>query len=349
MTPERKRIVAVCPGRGTYSKETMGHLVQAKGSRKEVVGQLDDWRATEGWATLSELDAMQKFKPAIHTKGENAAALIFANAKLDFMDLLESQHEIVAVIGNSMGWYLALTFAEVVPFSVGYQIVQNMGSMLKDGLIGGQIIYPIADDQWRVDRQKVELVESLLKEGQFRGFEIHHSIKLGGYRVLAGSDEGIDFLLKELPKDGDFPFQLINHGAFHTPLMRAASQAGLKRFRQEDFCKPLFPLIDGRGQIYSPYSASTKELYHYTFQNQVTETYDFSLSLKLALREFAPDHLVLLGPGGTLGGAIGQSLIQERWQGIASKEDFQSRQSEHPLLISLNQPEQRSLLLGNGV
>ena len=73
--------------------------------------------------------------------------------------------------------------------------------------------------------------------------------------------------------------------------------------------------------------------------------YDFTRGITVALKEFSPDHLVLLGPGGSLGGSIGQIMIENDWLGLKSKSDFTKRQSENPFLIAMGRPEQRGMLL----
>ena len=93
--------------------------------------------------------------------------------------------------------------------------------------------------------------------------------------------------------------------------------------------------MDGRGFIWSPYSTNTERLYHYTLKNQVLETYDFTTSLTVALKELAPDKVMLLGPGNSLGGIVGQILIKNKWKGISSKADFQNLQETNPFLNSM--------------
>jgi len=59
-------------------------------------------------------------------------------------------------------------------------------------------------------------------------------------------------------------------------------------------------------------------------------------SVRVALSEYAPERLVLLGPGNTLGGICGQILAQLGWRGIRSRDDFQRvQESETPLVDSL--------------
>jgi hypothetical protein len=62
------------------------------------------------------------------------------------------------------------------------------------------------------------------------------------------------------------------------------------------------------------------------------------------MKEFCPDKLVLLGPGNSLGGAIGQIMIQNNWQDVDSKKSFSSRQKNNPYLISMGMEEQRKMV-----
>ncbi len=68
--------------------------------------------------------------------------------------------------------------------------------------------------------------------------------------------------------------------------------------------------------------------------------------MQVAVKEYAPDVIILPGPGDTLGGAIAQALIGIEWQGIAGKADFMARQAADPLLLSMGRPEQRALVTG---
>ncbi len=74
------------------------------------------------------------------------------------------------------------------------------------------------------------------------------------------------------------------------------------------------------------------------------EPYDFSALVRVALREYAPDAFVLLGPGDALGAAVAHIVIAERWQGIDSRDAFVERQEDDPLLISLGRSEQATLV-----
>ena len=103
-------------------------------------------------------------------------------------------------------------------------------------------------------------------------------------------------------------------------------------------------MIDGRGYIWSPFSTDISELHKYTLSYQVKKPYNFSSAITVAMKEFCPDKLVLLGPGNTLGSAVGQIIIQNKWQDIDSKFAFTKKQKIDPYLISMGMEKQRKLI-----
>ncbi len=316
----KKRVVVVCPGRGTYTKETMGQL-----ETSSLLEYCDQRRSELGFPTLSEMDQASSFQNSLHTKGEHASPLIYASSVQDFKKL--KNFEIVAITGNSMGWYTALALAGAVSFENGFEVIQTMGAMMKEKLLGSQVITQICNDDWTPSPPlHAEALSALDIPNTFL------SIKLGGYLVFGC--ESVSEVLKRLPRRDRFPFQLINHAAFHTPLMAPISQRAFETLNQDLFTPPKIPLIDGRGKIWQPFSTEAQDLYEYTFGHQVVEVYNYSKAIEVAVKEFAPDHLVMLGPGSSLGGATAQVLIEQRWKGIKSKEDFGERQIKDPFLLS---------------
>jgi acyl transferase domain-containing protein len=140
--------------------------------------------------------------------------------------------------------------------------------------------------------------------------------------------------------------QLPLHSAFHTPLMHATSERARVDLAGLGWQAPDVPMVDGHGNLYRPRSADPARLRDYTLGAQVTEPYDFGLGLRTALREYAPDAVVLLGPGGNLGGATAQVLMHEGWRGIRTKADFLAMQAETPFVLSMARPEQRARVTG---
>lgn len=342
----KKRAVVICPGRGTYTKESLGSLFHVDGETREFINHLDQRRRANNELTITELDSDEKFKTHVHTKGENASPLIYACAKADYMAIDRDKFEVVAVAGNSMGWYLTLSMTESLDWDGSYDVINTMGSMMKGGLIGGQVIYPIVDETWNIDPKRQVLIANTLKDiNSLEDHEAHYSIHLGGYAVIGANKLALAELLKRLPQDGDFPFQLINHGAFHTPLLREVSSKAFEVIPRDIFHQPEIPMVDGRGHIYTPHGTDIDDLYHYTLGHQVVEAYDFTKSIEVAIKEFAPDNIILLGPGATLGGAIGQTLIKNNWLGLSSKQDFIALQKANPFLLAMGIPEQKQLVI----
>ncbi len=161
---KKKRIVVICPGRGSYTKETLGYLRQYGGPVREFLSDIDGRRAAIGEPTVTELDSADAFKPNLHTKGEHASPLIYACSYADFMSINREKYEIAAVTGNSMGWYLTLAFGGSLDWAGGFEVVNTMGSMMKEGIVGGQVIYPVCDENWVKSPERIALVKDKIAE-----------------------------------------------------------------------------------------------------------------------------------------------------------------------------------------
>lgn len=331
----KKRIVVICPGRGSYTKDTLGYLKPHRAQIQNFIDDLDQRRRALNEPTITELDSAATFQPGTHTKGEHASTLIYACSYADFQSIDTNKYEIVAVTGNSMGWYLALAYGGALNWASAFEVVNTMGSMMKEKIIGGQIIYPVVDGDWLPNLELQEAIKKCMQEARSQGGEVHESIYLGGYAVIGGDTAGLNYLLKNLPKIENYPFQLVNHAAFHTPMLQSTSERAFATLGPQLFTAPQIPLIDGRGKIWQPYATEVNELYEYTLGYQVYAPYDFTKAITVALKEFAPDQIFLLGPGNSLGGSIGQILIANQWKGIRKKSDFTERQKADPILISL--------------
>lgn len=335
----KKTALVVCPGRGTYNKPELGYITQHL-TDNALLQQFDRVRQERNLTTISELDQLPVFNRSQHLKADNAAGLIFAAGVSDYRSINAEQFDIVAVTGNSMGWYTALGCTGVLAPDLGMQLVTDMAQLTAGGA-GAQFIYPLIDDNWQADTQRIGLVQQQLALHQG---ELYMSIVYGGYAVLAGTESAVKAAIAALPPcDDRFPLLLPGHAGFHTRLMQSASDKALNLWPAQQFSQPQLPLIDGKGQVWPSFGSSLNALQHYTLQHQVCQTYDFSLALQTAVKEFAPEHIILLGPGGALGGAVAQSLIQINWQGISSKQDFiAAQQAEVPYILSMGLPEQRA-------
>jgi malonyl CoA-acyl carrier protein transacylase len=345
---EREAALVVCPGRGTYGKAELGYLKRHHGDKADLIAAFDRRRAEQGQATLSELDGADRFSPALHTRGDIASPLIYAASWLDFLAVDRDRFEIAAVTGNSMGWYTALACGGAVSGDRGFEIVDAMGRHSQAGEPGGQVLLTLVDEQWREVPGLREQVLALAADiGARQGCALHVSIELGGMIVFAGNEAGLAALLAEAPPTpAREPLPLVNHGPFHTPLMTGSSERALAELPADWFGSPKRPMIDGRGHIWRPFASRSAALHEYTFVTQILETYDFTHALQVAVGEHAPDRIILLGPGDTLGGAIAQALIAIQWRGLRSKADFQDMQGADPFLLAMGREDQRSLVTG---
>lgn len=338
-----KTAVVICPGRGTYTKTELGYLKRHFADRA-LLTAFDRTRATLGQETLSELDGAASYSVAKHTRGDNASALIYAATLGDFRAI--EGVRVVALTGNSMGWYSALACGGALTAEAGFEVVNTMGTLMQEALIGGQIVHPCVGEDWIPDpARKAGLLAKVAEIDARPDHILGLSIDLGGMLVIAGNDAGLKAFEGEVPPEqGRFPMRLANHAAFHTALQAPVAERGRARLSPTLFRQPKLPMIDGRGAIWWPGATDTHALWDYTLGHQVTETYDFTKAVLIAAREFAPDLFIVTGPGTTLGGAVAQSLILGCWRGMGSKSDFQTRQHAAPLLVSMGMDDQRAIV-----
>jgi len=338
----KKSALVICPGRGTYNASELGYFYRHHSGNKSFIKMLDDHRASEGQITLTELDRAEKFKPSLHMTGDNASLLIYGCAMGDFQAINRDDYEISAVMGNSMGWYLALAAAGALSLEGGAKLVNTMGRMMHEHADGGQIVYPITDKDWRVSEDKLSQVKQVFSEQPDEAV-ISTSIRLGGLIVFAANRKGLSYLQKALPADERFPMRLAHHGAFHSPLLDDIIPMAQAALPESLFTQPEIPMIDGQGKIWNPGSTNIGDLYQYTLDAQINSPFDFSKALEVGIKDYAPDAIIILGPGSTLGGPAAQELIKHHWEGLESKDDFKQRQLDNPYIISMNIEEQRAL------
>jgi len=332
------RALLLCPGRGSYTEAELcslpaddPDLARAERLRAAIAAE----RGIE-LEPLLALDRAARFEPARHLRPANVSVLIWLATWLDAR-AAAAEHELVCVGGNSMGWYTALAVAGALDFDDGLRLVQVMALLQEAGAPGGQVIYPVVDADWRADPGALAAVERALASS---GGEAFPSIRLGGYRVLAGSPAGLAHLVRALPRvtlgRATYPLRLALHGPYHTPLAAGVAAAARRELGALAFRRPRVALVDGRGRRFGPLSAQPRELLEYSLGPQVTEPFDFSACARVALREWGPERVVLPGPGNTLGGVVGQILVEERWSGIDSRAAFTRRQdSGAPLVVSM--------------
>ncbi|MGB0906493.1 MAG: ACP S-malonyltransferase [Maricaulaceae bacterium] len=340
----KQTAIVVCPGRGTYNADELGYLSRYHADKSALIQTVDNVQIAADKEAVSALDGAAKFSPSKHGRGDNASALIYACAMADFQSINKEIYDVVGVTGNSMGWYLSLAAGGAINLEDGAKLVGGMGGIMTEQGVGGQVVYPIVDEDWNLDEGKQKAVQEALQSAP--DLKISTSIHLGGLQVFAASDAGVKHLLQTLPKNGIFPFQLRGHSAFHSSQLSHCVAAAQSTFSPAMFSAPKVPLIDGVGNLWRPHAEDTQALYDYTLGRQIDGTYDFTRAVTVAAKEFAPDVFIILGPGTTMGAPVAQSLIFEGWDGLSGKTDFQLRQEKQPLIISMGRDDQRHLATG---
>jgi len=329
------RAAVVFPGRGSYTAATMRTLPR----EHPLVRRAEALRAELALPSLIELDGASRFDPRVHLAPANASPLIFLASLLD-AEAIGGDLVPVIALGNSLGWCTALAYAGALGFDDGFRLVQQLGLLQQEpipaGGPGGQVIYPLVGPDWRPDPGLAEIVASAVTRGDA---EVRRSVDLGGYAILAGTEAGVTRLIETLPpvKVGErlYPLRLALQGPYHTPLVAHVAAAATELLGTLDWRVPRIPLVDGRGAWWSPWSTDPAALRDYTLGEQLTSPFGFATALRVALREWAPDRLVLPGPGSTLGGICGQVLVAEGYRAIHSRAEFESAQQREPLILSL--------------
>ena len=341
----KKSAVVIFPGRGTYGKDELRYLARHHGDKAGFIAGVDQWRSAHSRTPVSDLDNAKTYAASRHASSINASALIYTCALADFASINRDAFEISAVCGNSLGWYLTLAAASAVNEANAIRLVDTMGALMEENGVGGQLIYPFVDEDWRPSKEREKAIADALHAGKTDG-EAYLSIRLGGMAVLAGDDAGMAAMENSLPPAEErYPFRLARHAAFHTPLLTHVSDAAFDALPADMFAAPSVPMIDGRGAVWTPGATDVDALYQYTLGHQIVETYDFSKSVEVAIKEFAPDVLILAGPGSTLGAPIAQELIRHRWLSLESKADFSARQKEDPFVLAMGREDQRGLVV----
>ena len=332
----KERVIVVAPGRASYIRDSSNYLKNS--SEKKFINLINDInkkRDINKEINILDLDR-SSFRTKLHMIGKNAGPLTYACSLSDYFCIDKDRYEIVAILGNSMGWYSALALSGSISFIDGNDLIYNMSALMDENTIGGQIIYPIVDDNWYFDKSEYnDLIKKIQTES------VYISILLGGYIVIGGNVDALKNLMLKLKPKGDYPFQIPYHSAFHTPLLNEITYLAKDKNNIEIFDKPKIPIIDGMGKIWTNFSTNINKLYDYTFGYQIVNPYDYTKAITVAIKEFAPDKIILLGPGNSLGAPTAQILIKENWLEMDSKESFQAIQDEKNYIISMSRKDQR--------
>ena len=330
------RALVAFPGRGSYGTTSLGSLP----ATHAWVRRADELRELAGLPLLSLVDGADRFAPAVHLRPTNAWPLTFLCGLLD-AERIADDHEVVVVTASSTGWYTALAASGALGFDDAFRLVQEMARAAEAPLPhderAGELIYPLTDDGWNPEQDRIVALRIALDDAD-GGASL--AVDLGAFAVVGGTTAGLDRVATALPPvsvgDRAFPLRMATGQAWHTPLRDASAEAAAASLEGLAWERPNVTLVDGRGVRFTPWSTDPAELAEQTLRGQAGSTYDFATGIRVALREYAPDVVLLPGPGASLGAACAQVIVADGYRGVRSRADFEAAQAgPSPILLSM--------------
>lgn len=330
------RAAVAFPARGSYGPASLGSLPPAH----PWLRRADQLRGEFDLPALSALDRATAFDPAVHLRSANAAPLSFLCGLFD-AERIAGDHEVVVVMASSTGWYTALAASGALDFDDAYRLVQSMALLAEEPIAdddrGGQLIYALTDGDWRPDPARASALDAALSH---QGDAVSRALDLGAFAVLGGTVAQLGEVAAALPPvevgSRRFPFRLAMQEAWHVPHRAKAAALASERLANLAWSSPSVTLIDGRGVRFTPWSTDPLELARYTLRDQPATTYDFARGLRVALREYAPDIILLPGPGASLGEVCAQLIVAEGYRGIRTRAELEEAQAgSSPILLSM--------------
>ena len=211
---------------------------------------------------------------------------------------------------------------------------------LPDDAAPAELVYPLTDDAWDRDEVRSSAIDHAVDEA---GPHAARALELGSFSVVAGTADAIGRIGDALPPVNvggrSYPLRLSTADAWHTPLRSAAATAAAERIGSLTWDRPNVTLVDGRATRFTPWSTDPAELAAHSLVSHAEAPYDFARAFRVALREYAPEVVLLPGPGASLGAACAQLIVAEGYRGIRSRSAFeQAQRSASPVVLSMGPP-----------
>jgi len=330
------RAAVAFPGRGSYGPGSLGSLPAGH----PWVARAEELRAAAGLSALSGIDAAERFTPALHLRAANAWPLTFLVSLLD-AERIADDHEVVVVVASSIGWYTALAASGALEFDDAFRLVQQMAlaaeEPLDDEATAAELVYPLIDDGWERDETRSGLIDAALSDA---GEGAMRALELGSFSVISGTAGAVERVSASLPPvtmgGRSYPLRLASADAWHTPLRARSAANAAARLSDLAWERPKVTIVDGRGVRFTPLATDPARLAEQSLVGHAEAPYDFARAFRVALREYAPDVVLLPGPGATLGTACAQLIVAEGYRGIRSRTELEAVQTgPSPLLLSM--------------
>lgn len=198
-----------------------------------------------------------------------------------------------AVAGFSLGEWTAVQFAGMLPFESAFELVRKRGKWMQacaDRHPGGMAAV------LRTERE--ELLEILRHHPGV--WAVNHNTP--EQTVVAAQTAELDGFLEDMKERGKRCMKLNVAGAFHSPLMKDASQNLMDALRGLDILPPALPVYSNLTA--APYARETAAD---TLSRQCAENVRWVESVR-AMADSGVDSFLELGPGRVLSGLISKIL-----------------------------------------
>lgn len=213
------------------------------------------------------------------------------------------------VAGFSLGELAALTFAGAFPLSEGLRLVCRRGAVMQD-----------AAEKNPGAMAAVMKLEDARVEALCQGFEGLWPVNYNcpGQLVVAGKAEKLDDFCAAVKAAGGLAKRLPVGGAFHTPLMEAASMAFSRELDDSEMAPPALPVYANLTAL--PYE---EPMLRATLAAQIQRPVRFAQSLR-AMAEDGFDRFVEVGPGKALSGFVKRTLPDATVLNVQDAESLQT-------------------------
>ncbi len=251
------------------------------------------------------------------TRTENAQPCLLLISYVGFK-ILEREFNFVpcAGAGHSLGEYSALVCAGALDFSDGLRLTRKRGELMAEAGKGGEA------GMIAVLGLEPEEVEKVCQEAGAGEVLVLANLNAPGQAVISGTNAGLiraQKLLKERRVRG---IRLKVSGAFHSPMMRSASE-GLDRLLAGIGFHPLkFPVISNLEAKPYPGPEAARGI----LTRQVISPVRWSESVA-GLTEKKPEAFIEIGPGRVLAGLVKKIAPEIPVFNFSTTADLQSLRS----------------------
>ena len=198
-----------------------------------------------------------------------------------------------AVIGHSLGEYVAACIAGIMSLEDALALVVTRGLAMEDAGEGAMLA---------VNLSEAEMQEFLKRQGTYL-FDDGPDVGLAAINaprrvVLSGSCQAVA-RVKQAFKDARVACQYVHVlRAFHSPMMQQAADAVSRKAREISLRKPVIPLVSN---LTGGWLTDSQALDPRYWGEQMTQTVRFEASIRTILQQ-QPDILLEVGPGRILSG-----------------------------------------------